>query len=514
MVNLSFAQRNLNWEFYNTEKKIWEDFGQSGSIQEKLIANGSLPDPFYGKNEEKFTWIEQQTWELKSTIELNAEEVASEYLELYFPNIDLYAKVYVNDVLLYEAGNFFHPHTIKLRYKVKVGPNSVKVVFTPPVLYHKERYQKEAFHYPAPNDVNEIKIAPLTRKPQYQFGWDWALRMNTIGFSKPAQIRIGKKAEIQSFVANTLTIKGNSASILYSFQIKDSSRDYTLKSKLFGSQKLNETLVEGDGNIIQLPFFLSNVQLWWPIGFGNQHLYTDSLTLINNKNEVVDTKVVQFGVRTSKLVQNTDKWGTSYEIHVNGVPIFCKGANYIPQEIFPAKVESQDIVKMIDQMVAANFNMVRVWGGGYYPDDIFFKTCDEKGIMVWQDLMFACAMYPGDDAFLNSVKTELNYQIPRISAHPSVVLFNGNNEVDVAWKNWGFQKQYNLKAKDEEIIEKAYYDLFKSLADVTIANWSNTSYIHTSPLSNWGNDDFYNHGSQHYWEFGMVKIQCQILQQK
>ena len=499
MANLSFAQRNLNWEFYNTEKKSWEDFGQSGSIQEKLIANGTLPDPFYGKNEEKFAWVEQQTWELKSTIDLSAEEVASEHLELYFPNIDLYAKVYVNDVLLYEAGNFFHPHSIRLKFKVKVGPNSVKVVFTPPVLYHKERYQKEAFHFPAPNDVNEIKIAPLTRKPQYQFGWDWALRMNTIGFSKPAQIRVGKKAEIQNFVANTLKIKGNSASILYCFQIKDSSRDYTLKSKLFGSQKLNETLVEGDVNIIQLPFILPNVQLWWPIGFGNQHLYTDTLTLVNNKNEVVDTKVVQFGVRTSKLVQNADKWGTSYEIHLNGVPIFCKGANYIPQEIFPAKVESQDIVKIIDQMVEANFNMVRVWGGGYYPDDIFFKTCDEKGIMVWQDLMFACAMYPGDDGFLNSVKSELNYQIPRIAAHPSVVLFNGNNEIDIAWNNWGFQKQYNLKAKEEEIIEKAYLDLFKSLADATIANWSNTSYIHTSPLSNWGNDDFYNHGSQHYW---------------
>jgi beta-mannosidase len=499
MANFSFAQRNLTWEFYNSEKKAWQDFGQSGSIQEKLIADGTLPDPFYGKNEEKFDWVEQQNWELRSTIELSAEEVASEYLELYFPNIDLYAKVYVNDVLLYEAGNFFHPHNIKLRYKVKVGPNSVKLVFTPPVLYHKERYQKEAFHYPAPNDVNEIKIAPLTRKPQYQFGWDWALRMNTIGFSKPVQIRISKKVEIQNFVVNTLKVKGKTASLLYSFQIKDSSRDYTLKSKLFGNQNLNEILVEGDGNIIQLPFTLPNAQLWWPIGFGNQHLYTDSLTLLNSKNEVVDTKVVQFGVRTSKLVQNADKWGTSYEIHVNGIPIFCKGANYIPQEIFPAKVESQDIVKMIDQMVEANFNMVRVWGGGYYPDDIFFKTCDERGIMVWQDLMFACAMYPGDDAFLASVKTELNYQIPRISAHPSLVLFNGNNEVDVAWKNWGFQKQYNLKAKDEEIIEKAYYDLFKSLADVSIANWSNTSYIHTSPLSNWGNDDFYNQGSQHYW---------------
>lgn len=499
MANFSLSQRNLTWEFYNSEKKMWQDFGQSGSIQEKLIADGTLPNPFYGDNEKKFAWIEQQNWEMRSTIDLTAEEVASDHLELHFPNIDLYAKVYVNEVLLYEAGNFFHPHSIKLKFKVKVGLNSVKVMFTPPILYHKERYQKEAFHYPAPNDVNEIKIAPLTRKPQYQFGWDWALRMNTIGFSKPAQIRISKKAEIQNLVVNTLKVNGTTASILYCFQIKDFSREYTLNSKLFGSKKLSEPLVEGDGNIIQLPFILPNVKLWWPIGFGDQHLYTDSITLLNDKNEVVDSKVIQFGVRTSKLVQSVDKWGTSYEIQINGVPIFCKGANYIPQEIFPAKVQNQDIVKMIDQMVAANFNMIRVWGGGYYPDDIFFKTCDEKGIMVWQDLMFACAMYPGDDAFLKSVKTELNYQIPRISTHPSVVLFNGNNEVDVAWKNWGFQKQYNLKAKDEEVIEKAYFDLFKSLAKITIANWSNTSYIHTSPLSNWGNEDFYNHGSQHYW---------------
>jgi beta-mannosidase len=499
MFHSLFAQRELTWEFYNQKKNSWQDFGKAGSIQEKLIESKELPDPFYGQNESEFAWVEQQNWELKSTIELSAEEVASDFLELYFPNIDVYAKVYVNDNLLYEAGNFFHPHTIKLKYKVKVGPNEVKVVFTPPVLYHKERYSKEAFHYPAPNDVNPTKISPLTRKPQYQFGWDWALRMNTIGFSKPAQIRIGKKAEIQNLVVNTLKVKGTTASLLYSFQLKDSSRDYVLKSTLFGTQKLNETLVEGTNNIIQLPFILPNVKLWWPIGFGEQFLYSDTLKLFNSKNELVDIKTIRFGVRTSKLVQSADKWGTSYEIHVNGVPIFCKGANYIPQEVFPSKVTDESIVEMIDQMLVANFNMVRVWGGGYYPDDVFFKTCDEKGIMVWQDLMFACAMYPGDDAFLKSVETELNYQIPRISAHPSVVLFNGNNEVDVAWKNWGFQKQYNLTEKDEKIIEQAYYDLFKRLADVSIVNWTNTSYIHTSPLSNWGNDDFYNHGSQHYW---------------
>ena len=151
--------------------------------------------------------------------------------------------------------------------------------------------------------------------------------------------------------------------------------------------------------------------------------------------------IIEFGVRTAKLVQNKDEWGTSYEFHVNDIPIFCKGANYIPQSVFPAAVKDSAIENMIDQMLAANFNMVRVWGGGYYPDNIFYKTCDKKGLLVWQDLMFACAMYPGDSTFLKSVEEELNYQIPRISAHPSVILLNGNNEVDMAWKNWGFQLQ-------------------------------------------------------------------------
>jgi beta-mannosidase len=150
-------------------------------------------------------------------------------------------------------------------------------------------------------------------------------------------------------------------------------------------------------------------------------------------------------------------------------------------------------------MSKATFNMVRIWGGGFYPDDVFYKACDEKGIMVWQDFMFACAMYPGDSSFLHTVENEFNYQIPRISAHPSVVLFNGNNEVDVAWKNWGFQSQYKLSDSEQETILKAYNDLFKGLAPKLVSSWTNTSYIHTSPLSNWGNDDFYNHGSQHYW---------------
>lgn len=492
-----FAQRDLTWEFYNTNKKAWQDFGKAGSIQEKFLESKELPDPFYGTNEEKYDWIENQKWELKSKFYLSEEEFKAAKLELYFPNIDVYAEVFVNEKLVYSAGNFHHPHTVEIQSNVHCGYNDVKVIFTPPILYHKERFEKESFHYPAPNDPNKVKAAPLTRKPQYQFGWDWALRMNTMGFSKPVQIRVGKENAIENCSVSTKDYNDKYAVVTYHLSLKNKNAKFTLKSTNLGVIEQEDVFLK-DG-IFKIDVKINDPKMWWPIGFGGQHLYHDTLKLYNEKKELIDEKIVQFGIRKAELVQLKDKWGTSYEIHVNGIPIFCKGADYIPQSVFPAAVKDADIVNMIDQMVASNFNMVRVWGGGYYPDEIFFNTCDEKGIMVWEDLMFACAMYPGDKEFLASVETELNYQMPRISAHPSVVLINGNNEVDVAWKNWGFQSQYKLNEADQKVILKAYDDLFKDLAVKVINKWTNTNYIHTSPLSNWGNDDFYNHGSQHYW---------------
>jgi len=371
------------------------------------------------------------------------------------------------------------------------------VTITPPVLYHKSRYESESFHFPAPNDLAKIKAAPLTRKPQFQFGWDWALRMNTIGFSKPVQVISAGANSIQQCVVNTLYQSSNAATLLYVMDTKVPMNGGSISSALFGMHTL---IIDSlPSKHFQFDFQLENPKLWWPVGFGEPNLYKDTLRLLNSKGEVLDQLIIDFGVRTAQLVQTPDEWGTSYEFKVNDVPIFCKGANYIPQSVFPAAVKDLDIENMIDQMLAANFNMVRVWGGGDYPGDVFYKTCDKKGLLVWQDLMFACAMYPGDSEFLSNVENELNYQIPRITAHPSVILINGNNEVDVAWKNWGFQLQYSLNDKSQKVIEKAYKDLFHTLANKVVSTWTTTSYIHTSPLSNWGKDELYNHGSQHYW---------------
>lgn len=497
MASKLLAQQELSWEYFHPKKEAWQKFGKSGSIQEKFIESGELPNPFYGCNEEAFDWIEKETWQLKSKFYLTEAEFNAKSLKLNFPNIDCYADVYLNGARIYKAENFHHPHVLEIKNEVACGYNEIKLVFTPPILYHKEKFEKESFHYPAPNDPNKIKAAPLSRKPQYQFGWDWALRMNTVGLAKPAKIQIGKENEILSCVVSTKEFTANLAKVRYLVNLTSNSSEIIINSTLFGELKKEAFQITTEG--IQFDLEINNPKLWWPRGFGESNLYFDTLRIFNKNKELLDEKITSFGVRKVELVQEKDAWGTSYQFKVNNVPVFCKGANYIPQSVFPASVKDDDIVEMIDQMVDANFNMVRVWGGGYYPDDIFYQTCDAKGIMVWQDFMFACAMYPGDSTFLNSVKKELMYQIPRIASHPSVVLFNGNNEVDVAWKNWGFQNQYNLKESDQKVIEKAYLDLFQTLVPKIVSDKSNTTYIHTSPLSNWGKEEFYNHGSQHYW---------------
>lgn len=490
------TQLNLKWQFQHPISKEWFLLGEKGSVQETFWNNGILPDPFYGENEEKYNWIEEHIWEFKSQFFLSEDFFNAKQLELVFPNVDTYGEIYVNDKLVGKTENYHVAYSFEIKNFVQCGYNEIRVRITPPVLYHAETYKNANFHYPAPNDVSKTKVAPLTRKPQYQFGWDWALRMNTVGFQAPAFVRIPPKNEVVKTVVNTISIANNIAHLELFLEVKNQEK--------LGKVRLKNSLQTWTTNELQLNQFrfrwnIENPKLWWPLGQGGQHLYSDTLQLLAADGTVLNEKAIRFGIRTSELKQQKDQWGTAYEIHVNGRYIFCKGGDYIPNSVFPTQVTDEQLKTLVNNMVASNFNMVRVWGGGYYPEETFFNLCDEAGIMVWQDLQFACAMYPGDDAFLNTVQQELNYQLPRITAHPAVVLINGNNEVDVAWKNWGFQITYLLGDKSQKIIERAYDDLFKKLAPTTISHFSNLPYIHTSPLSNWGKDEFYNHGSQHYW---------------
>ena len=489
------AQVVLNWQMKHPRTEVYLDAGSHGSVQELLVEAGELPDPFYETNEKLFQWIEDYTWEFTSEFTVSGEMLLDEFVELKFPGIDTYGEIFLNNQRIGFAENAFKPYYFEVKDKLKIGQNKLKVIFYPPVLYHKEAFSKARYTLPATNDVGSIAVAPYTRKPQYQFGWDWALRINTIGFLKPVTLDSYSLNRIKFINCVTDSANQKSANLYFELQLEHPASETLIwNSVLFGKVQIDK----GE-QLIRRNETISEPHLWWPRGQGEQFLYTDTWQLTTLSGIPIENKSVRFGIRTAELVMQPDKWGTSYVIRVNGRAIFCKGADYIPQDIFPAKVKDAELRKMVEEMTASNFNMVRIWGGGYYPDEAFYNACDSLGIMVWQDFMFACAMYPGDPDFLENVKGELEYQIPRIASHPSLVLFNGNNEVDVAWKNWGFQSKYNLDSAACKEIEAAYDRLFKKLIPSTVERFTNIPYIHTSPLSNWGKEELYKHGTQHYW---------------
>ena len=490
------AQSVLTWELFHPIKKVWINAGSHQSVQEILMNQGELPNPFVGENENKFSWIENQTWQFKANYYCSQEEMQKTFVELFLPYLDTYAAIYINDSLIANTDNAFRPYHLQIKPYLKVGENRFKVIFTPPILYHKEKYTQREVTYPAPNDSGEIPIAPLTRKPQYQFGWDWALRMNTVGFMKPVEIRSYTVNKLENVKIETKEIGENSAKLKLSLAfVIPNTTSIRLESEIFGSFP---ALLVTNGKT-QVDVTLKQPKLWWPRGQGEAYLYHDFWKIYNLDNILIDSLPVTFGVRTSCLVQQKDSVGTSYFFQINGRPVFCKGANYIPQDVFPARVSDASIRTMVQQMKEANFNIVRVWGGGYYPDEVFYQECDRQGIMVWQDVMFACAMYPGDSSFLKNVESELNYQIPRIASHPSVIQFNGNNEVEVAWKYWGFKPKYLITNKQAAIMEEGYDALFKKLIPKIIDENTFIPYIHTSPLGHWTEKEDFPHGTQHYW---------------
>lgn len=494
---LSFAQNDrVEWKFLHPVKQEWINAGTHGSVQEYLIQSGELPDPFVGENEKRFGWIENYDWEFRADLHLTAAQLRFDFVELEFPGIDTYAKVYLNGNLMFQSENAFRPYSTQIKKWARVGVNELKVIFTSPVNYNKAAYEARSPKLPTPNDVGDIPVSSMTRKPQYQFGWDWTLRMNTIGFLKPVQLHTYNHNRVLLSKVDTKLLDEQEAvlNISVSFAVRTDFK-VTLKSELWGEFR-NVAVIKGQLNV---PTVIQKPQLWWPRGQGAQHLYKDVWEILDEKGSKIQTVAVRFGVKTSEIINEKDDWGTSFYFKINGKPVFCKGANYIPQDIFPARITAASTQNLIDDMYQSNFNMVRVWGGGFYQDEVFYNTCDELGIMVWQDLMFACAIYPGDVIFLNNVQEELNYQIPRIAAHPSVVLFNGNNEVEVASKYWGFQSKYMIGAKAQKQMDLDYEHLFKKLAPETVAAWCSIPYMHTSPLSHWGKEEWYNHGTQHYW---------------
>jgi beta-mannosidase len=492
----TLLEKNLNtsWQFRKEGRTEWQHATVPGTIHTDLHLAGVIPDPFYGYNEIELQWIENENWEYRCTFNLEPVWLKMNRIDLNFDGLDTYAKVYLNDSLIITANNMFVPWNFEVKELLKAGLNELRVYFESPVNRHHGQSERLGYQLPADND--STFTSPFVRKAAYHFGWDWAPRFVTCGVWKPVVLKAWNDVHITDVFVEQLVLKTDTAYLRAFIDTEVAvAGEYTFR--IGGVSKSLE--LEVGMQQCELDFIIVNPKLWEPNGTGNPYLYYLHAT-ISKTDELLSEKTVQVGLRTIKLVNEPDAIGTSFFFEINGQAAFMKGANYIPQDVFLPRVKPNQYRSLLLAAHEAGMNMLRVWGGGIYEQDLFYNLCDSLGIMVWQDFMFAGTVYPGDSVFVENVRHEISHQVKRLRKHPSLALWCGNNEIEVAWHNWGWQQKYGYSPQDSAKIWNHHRKLFDEIIPEIVARENpQTGYVSTSPQSNWGKAENFNHGSMHYW---------------
>ncbi|WOD43875.1 beta-mannosidase [Hwangdonia lutea] len=513
---LNKVEINSDWQFRQSNIGEWLSATVPGTVHTDLLHNQIIEDPYYRTNEKDLQWIDKVDWEYKTTFNLDEALFNKQNIEIIFNGLDTYADVYLNNSKILSADNMFRTWKVDAKQFLKSGKNELHIVFHSPITKGLELYEKFGLPLPANNDQSENgglgknRVSVHTRKAGYHYGWDWGPRFVTSGIWRPIEINAWDTAQIEDSYVVTQSIKDNTAQIAATATINLSTEgNYKLITKLNGKKVAeNDTVLQEGEQEIKSNFNIKNPKLWWPVGLGEAHLYTVTQELYLN-NTLIDTKETKTGVRTAKLIQkeDADKNGRSFYFEVNGIPVFGKGANYIPNDLFLPRVTLEDYKTVINSAVESNMNMLRVWGGGIYENDEFYELCDEKGIMVWQDFMFACSMYPDTPELQESIKQEAIDNVQRLRNHPSIVLWCGNNEIEVAWseydhtRGWGGWRKSYPRAQQNKIwaaYETIFHDI---LPKVVSAETDAIDYWKSSPSA--GPEqvatDETRSGDNHYW---------------
>ena len=486
------------WTFRQVGKDEWHKAQVPGSVHTDLLANRLIEDPFYRDNEPKLQWIGKTDWEYRTTFDVPAAVLARRNVELVFEGLDTYATVFLNGRPVLEADNMFRTWRVDAKPNLKAGPNTLRVVFRSPINEVLPRMKALGYELPASNDQGE-KTSPHTRKAPYQYGWDWGPRFVTCGVWKPARLEAWDDARLSDLHVLQNHLGRDAAQLTAEVEVQSSgSSDAVVVVEDPSDRRVaaRQAVKLSPGlNRFALKLSIPSPRLWWPAGLGPQNLYTLRARLLSGVR-ALDELSARTGLRTLELRQQPDAEGKSFTFVVNGVPVFARGANWIPADSFPERLTRGRYRHLLESARDANMNMLRVWGGGYYESDDFYELCDELGLMVWQDFMFACSMYPGDGKFLESVRAEATDNVRRLRNHPSVVIWVGNNEVETAWQHWGWKQ--NLPAKLWDDYKKIFHGV---LPEVVAAEDPSRPYWPSSPSSNLEEDsDSQRMGDVHYWE--------------
>lgn len=426
---------NGKWGFRRVGDSAWSSATVPGCNFLDLMDNNVIPDPFIGLNEKEVQWVGDEDWEYKKSFVLTEQELDCDDVFLSCKMLDTICDVYINNDYAFSGDNCFVGYNIPIKKYLKAGENEIRILFRSPVNYVKEKY-KECI---TPQNANGLNGIVHIRKPQCHFGWDWGPVLPCSGITKDIELHFVNGAKID-FLKVRQELKENNTAVI--------TADVDLT--VYRDAECIITLETPSGEVMtqkaeSAEFVVENPELWWTYelsGKKAQPLYKVTASVLFNGN-TVDTAQKKIGIRTIELNRERDQWGKNFQFVLNGVPLFIKGSNYIPPDSFITRFDDGKLNALLDSVQFANMNMLRIWGGGYYESDAFYDACDERGILLWQDFQFACQAYPFfRDDFLANVKKEVAYNVKRLSDHPSLALWCGNNEIEDMHMGWVHMTKY------------------------------------------------------------------------
>ena len=462
-------------------------------VQQSLYENGLIPHPYLGTVENDLLWISDHPWDYSLHFDADKELIEKENVELVFEGIDTYANVRLNGQDLFFADNQFRTWKHEVKDLLKEKDNLLEVHFLRYDSTQLALYEKHQPRLPE-------KYA-VSRKAPYQHGWDWAPKYKNVGVWKPVKLVGWNEARLENAYIVTQTANVERAELMLHLDVEsegiiDIEVDVSTGSTTLASRSLS--LSKGRQHTV-LPISIDNPQIWWPNEMGEQPLY-DFEVRLKKGNKVLDTKAFCSGIRTFEMVDEPDSIGRAFYFKVNGVPMYAKGANYVPEEMIETWIKPDNTLKLLKMAQEAHFNMLRVWGGGIYPSDDFFNICDSLGILVWEDFMYAGTMYPYDEAFLENAEIEAVEQVKRLASHPSLALWCGGNEISEGYYNWGWQQSLGWSEEDDRAIKAGYDRLFEEILPQAVAQFDGARpYWPSSPSKGWGRPESLTEGDVHYW---------------
>jgi beta-mannosidase len=480
------------WKMRRTDEGEWIMATVPGSVYNDLLNSGKIQDPFYRENDNEIRELSRFDYEYQREFEVSQKLLANSKVILSCEGLDTIARLIINGTVVSETNNMHRHYEFDVKKYLKVGINEIHIVFYSPIKFI-EKAQKRR---PLWGVDTTIAGYGHLRKAHCMFGWDWGPQLPDAGIWRNIDIIGFSYARLDGFYVTQKHYENRvELNIDVDTEILSFEEEYSMEVEVVApaGEKITETSAVLSSKT-QVALEISNPKLWWPKGYGEQNLYTLNI-MLKHKDNIIDSFEKRIGLRTLTIRKEPDKWGETFNFLINGIDIFTMGANYIPEDSIFARCNKERTRKLIESCIEANFNCIRVWGGAYYPEEYFYDLCDEYGLIVWQDFMFACGVYDLGGGFEENILREIEDNVKRLRNHASLGIWCGNNEMELGWLNWGIPQDYKLKLD--------YIRQFEVLIPEMISKYDpNTFYWPASPSSGGGFLDpgAENKGDVHYWD--------------